>query len=100
MAAVDVVSLTLQSAGTVLSGGGRRINIITSVDPGGAVGPTLYYRMRARDANSVGLQYRYWLVENEPDGDASEYNGTYAGASPNFVDITVIETFNYQPVVD
>lgn len=96
---VDVLEFNPQPAGTVLDSGGRRLDIIATVDPGGQTGPTTYYRMRARDVNAVELTYRYWTVTGAPDETAALYTGTYSGGSLNFSDITVIETYDYQPIV-
>ena len=51
-----------------------------------------FYTMRAVDNNAgtTPPTYRSWRVPNEPDYDASEYDGPYSGPSINFSSISII----------
>jgi len=59
------------------------------------------YKMLARDVNSSPVQYRTWVVEDQPDFEATQYTGLKSGPNP-FVDVsayiiyddTVIADFN------
>jgi len=65
-----------------------------NADTGGTASIT-WYTMRAVDANAgtTPPTYRTWTVQDEPDWDASQYNGPYSGGSPNLTSVTVKSTF-------
>lgn len=55
--------------------------------------------MVGRDENSSPIQYRTWVVDNEPDFTASQYTGLKSGDNP-LIDIKAYAIFNPSDVVD
>lgn len=97
---VDRLKLTIGQPDYILNSGGRSITIIKSIDPN--VKPATivsYFYMRARDMNAVGVVYRYWSVEDEPDETGAQYNGSFSGMYKNFADIVSLGTFLTAPVI-
>ena len=57
------------------------------------------YKMLARDVDATPIQYRTWVVENQPDLTASLYTGLKSGDNP-LVDITAYAILDSNEVVD
>jgi N-acetylneuraminic acid mutarotase len=57
------------------------------------------YKMLARDVNSSPVQYRTWIVEDQPDFEAIQYTGLKSGSNP-FVDVSAYIIYDDTAVVD
>lgn len=57
------------------------------------------YKMLGRDINASPVQYRTWVVDDQPDFDGNLYNGLKSGSDP-FVDVTAYIIYDDTVIAD